>query len=212
MANELDALILRNAVDIQRAYMRLIGEISTKVQTRIGRSLSEWVRATDWHMDTDADRVDDIGIWPGSWTSAAPTADDQRQFDAWFVFGAADHEVGDNWLLNLCAAEGHERLGLLWEPDTQTLGVRRRPDWTRFVKDRAAIGPLQELGFSFVGGGRFFFPCTVSADSLADAFVSENLADLVNSHVHEALNAAKQAKPYFDQLIEQAKHHFAARP
>lgn len=189
---ELDKLIIQNMEDLDATAKRidaLVREIWREVETHV----ETWAKARRWLTSMD---WDDPWIAPPQW----------KQDDRWMAsfkigWGPGDAEETKEGIpyfhLSRLAGVGGGRF-CLWLHFIEV----KRSAWKPVFRDAASH--LKAGGFLFDDAEGFYFDCTFSARSLAEA-VAEDDYEVAFEPLNRALEAAHASWPLFDKMLKKAR-------
>jgi hypothetical protein len=204
----IDALLVRNLLDLERASNRMTGEIEPKVGELIDKIITTWAdEQTDWFVD--------IGFNDG-YTEIAPESwripDSERsenKFLAEFRTDANDVSQNENswtshfWLAQLCGLSDGP-VGFRWVCDFAALGTNKS-GWKRFLSKIDAPAAAKGFGFEYQDkSGTFFLPFSIDKELLAKAIEENNIEDSLEP-VRAALKIILDSWTVFDGFIKEFK-------
>ena len=201
---DLDSLIIKHLVDIDRTAMRL-NVIEEELFAAMAEMAEDWAEKASWAGDCSYHRGGgwdgwDFWIAPSEWRTRGPP-EHSDEFDAWFALdvGAGDTEEGlegEDWfyVTRLCGI-GFGKVGLRFVPD----GVAKRRQW------KQSFGHVGQMvaGTPFEADARpsLFLPIKLNQLALVEALKDEDLAAALDPF-KETLNALLAAKSAFDQVVQ----------
>ena len=166
--SELDAVIVENIADLQRANDR-IGELDIEVYELIDSLSRDWAARNSWIGIFRY--AEDSLLWlaPAKWEVDANSGEEIAARVKIELAFSPDHPGWNNgedyYIAGLCGIEGFA-LGLRLEPNWKAFGRQLRP-WKRAARTYAK--ELSAAGFPLTPGGIAFKPLRIEARVLARA-------------------------------------------
>jgi hypothetical protein len=201
----IDALIVRNVLDVERAYDRLNNNIQPKVGKEIDNIIESWASENDWWYSELSFDGDFPEVAPASWRiSDAESSEDK------FIarFNANTNDVGAkdgswSWLTQLCGL-GSAPYGFRWVCDFAELGTNKS-GWKKFLGRINAPAAVKGFGFEYQDkSGAFFLPFIIDKEALAKAIEENNIEDALEP-VRAALKTILDSWSVFDGFIKEFK-------
>lgn len=165
---ELGALIIRNIGDIEAALNHVHDHIDEKLLEAINLTTSSSLSDEGWYVEPIENLKGTGWFAPATWCTEI---EGERDSKLWFQVRAYPSFEAETWLATITGnTPDGECLAITVE---QNLYVR---DWKPIIADAEISNALRQLGF-MIDGNRVYLPLKVNADSLADAFVEDSLAE-----------------------------------
>jgi hypothetical protein len=207
----IDALIVRNLLDLERARERLQNHIQIDVGAQIDNIIDEWVKEkNEWFAELDFN-ADKYRFAPETWR--VPGSDrGEDKFRALFKVGCGEagqiNGQWDNefWLTQLCGL-GPGPVGFRWKCEEAEVGTNKT-GLKKFLNECGIVQEFKSLGFEFEEkSGTFFRPFLIDKEVLAAAIEGNNLEDAFEP-MRTALSAVEKSWKKFDNLITRAIETF----
>jgi hypothetical protein len=202
---DIEALIVRNILDVERAYDILWNDITPKVGKEIDNIIENWAHENDWWYSEEEFDEHVPAIAPNAWRSSN-SDDGEDKFVASFY--ADSNDVGNDdpswsWLTQLCG-QGSAPYGFRWVCDFVELGTKKK-EWKAFLSKNNATAALKGLGFEYQDkSGTFFLPFIIDKEALAVAIKDNNIEDALEP-VRAALKIIIESWVVFDGFIREFK-------
>jgi hypothetical protein len=197
--SEIDAVIVENIADLQRAHDRLC-ELEIEVFEVIDSISRDWAARNSW---IGAFRyAEDSLFWlaPANWeVDLGGDKDIAARVKIELAF-SADHpgwnDGDDYYIAGLCGIEGFA-LGLRLEPTWKAFGKGLRP-WKRAARNHAK--ELSAVGFPLTPTGIAFKPVRIVAEILARAVREGAVEEVLEEWWGPILDSLPQAVPTIDAV------------
>jgi hypothetical protein len=186
-------------VDLEGAARQLL-IIQKRVFAELDNTARDWAKVQEPSWDGKFDSWGaSLTLSPMEWRSPQ----EKDSFETWFEFGLGAGDT-DDWaenedffyLTRLCQV-GRGKYGFWFKQSV--LGTGR---WKKFAKDNESL--VRKTAFS-IDSGSFFMPVKLDLRSLAEA-VFTGAIDEAMGPFSEALDRLKDARPFFDALVQKAKN------
>ena len=202
-STELDALIIENLVDLDRAAKR-INNIECRLYASLTKLVEDWSRRHGWQGRFEYPEGEDweyLDIWlaPAEWYTSSSGADATPDCEFALDVGPGDSEQGEpgeawHYLTRLCGLEGGQVGFRLNKPATLK---NKTKQWKALVDQFR--DQISAAGFIVDSKPSFFLSFCIDPAALVAAVRADDL-DPALAPVSVALEALRAAQPIFDRL------------
>lgn len=202
--NLLNALIVRNIADIEKAWKHANAKISAKLEEGTMKIFKEFAENNEWNTGNDDD-------FSSAWTASPEWKTASAEDDSYDIYLEFNGKLpsDETWLSCFINALGNP---MFLYVVTDSLGTKEWSELFKAAANKEIFENFEKQGFIVERTNRNEHICIypeIDAEALARGFEDDDISEALMP-IREALDRFLKAKPLLDELCKRIRNRAAA--